>query len=130
MPNKITKRILKLRYWITFAGLLSFKGTLANISVIPGIISKHKASQGITDPKRGITSNKGTCKYMMFCLYKMETKWADQNPMISKISLWWPVLYTKELKSWLNTFSLQDFSPPSHFSLSLWKKSTEQDLNS
>lgn len=72
-----TKRTLKLTCWITFAGLLSFKGTLANISVIPGITSKHEAFQRITDPKRGITSKKRTYKYGMFCLYKMEPKWAD-----------------------------------------------------
>lgn len=77
MPSKITKRTLKLTYWITFAALLSFKGTLANIFVIPGITSKHKAFQRITDPKRGITSKKRTYKYGMFCLYKMEPKWAD-----------------------------------------------------
>ena len=35
--------------------------------------------------------------------------------MISKIPLWWPVLYTKELKNVLNAFSFQGFSPPFHF---------------
>lgn len=74
MPSKITKRTLKLTYWITFAGLLSFKGTLANISVIPGITSKHKAFQRITDPNCGIISKKRTYKHGMFCLLKMEPK--------------------------------------------------------
>lgn len=74
MPSKITKRTLKLTYWITFAGLLSFKGTLANISVRPGITSKRKAFQRITDPNCGIISKKRTYKHGMFCLYKMDPK--------------------------------------------------------
>lgn len=47
MPNDSITKIKNL--CITFSGLLSFKATLANISVTPGITSKDRAFHGITD---------------------------------------------------------------------------------
>lgn len=98
MPNDSITKIKNL--CITFSGFLSFKATLANISVTLGITSKDRAFHGITDQNvESLQRKEHADRYKVFCLHKMKPKWQIKIQLLVKLHSDDKFFTTKNLKA-------------------------------